>query len=380
MNQMTFRQLLESRLSDLASSGRKKTLPGSGTHHLSSNDYLGLSRHPAVIEAICSATKEYGAGATGSRLLSGNHPLNALLEEAIADFKGGPSALVFSTGYQANLAAIRALSTLYPTIYSDRHIHASLIDGIRLSGNRCEIYPHNDLITLKEMIENRPVGEPFLIITEALFSMDGDRGPLAALLGFCDEYDGMLLIDDAHGTGTLGPGGRGGLEAAALAFNPQRMVLSGTFSKALGVLGGFVVCHPLIRELLVSVGRSFIYTTALPPGVLAGNLAALTILDQDETLVPALQKTARTLREALNLPLSGSPVIPLRGPLENLQAIQEEFRLNGLITSVIGPPTVAPGEERIRLSVCLPWEEDLTRTITGIVRKHLPTDSSHSPR
>jgi 8-amino-7-oxononanoate synthase len=364
----TFNSRIEARLSEFEATGRRKKLPQYSFRHLSSNDYLGLSRHPGVIEAIIKTTAEEGSGATGSRLLSGNHPLNGSLEEAIADFKGGPSALVFTTGYQANISMILALSSIYPFIYSDSHIHASLIDGIRLSGSQCQIFPHNDTEELRGMLEKKPLGDPFVIITESLFSMDGDRSPIAALLNLCDEFDGILFIDDAHGTGTLGQEGRGGLEHASLAFNPQRIVLTGTFSKALGGLGGYSVCHPLIRELTISAGRSFIYTTALPPGILAGNLAALAILDEDCDLVSDLRSRVRKVREAMGLPFSSSPIIPIKGPVEKLQSLSTSLREKGLLGPVIHPPSVPEGMECIRISVTNHWDDSIIEQLAESVK------------
>jgi 8-amino-7-oxononanoate synthase len=360
----SFKSRIESQLSKIDEARRRKRLPSPSFRHLSSNDYLGLSRHPSVIEAIVKTTASEGAGATGSRFLSGNHPLNATLEEAIADFKGGPSSIVFSTGYQANISLILALSTIYPFIYSDSHNHASIIDGIRLSGSQYQIFPHNDVEALREMLKKRPQGDPFIIVTESLFSMNGNRSPVAALLNLCDEFDGILLLDDAHGTGTLGPEGRGGLEYASLAFNPQRIVLTGTFSKALGGLGGYGVCHPLIRELILSTGRSLIYTTALPPGVLAGNLAALAILDENCELVENLHSRTRKVREAIGLPISSSPILSIKAPIEKLEMISASLRENGLLAPVIRSPTVPVGEECIRVCVTNHWEDTLTRLLS----------------
>ncbi len=360
----SFKSRIESQLSRIYEAGRRKSLPSPSYRHLSSNDYLGLSRHPSVIETIVKTTASDGAGATGSRFLSGNHPLNGMLEEAIADFKGGPSSIVFSTGYQANISLILALSTIYPFIYSDSHNHASIIDGIRLSGCQYQIFPHNDLEALRGMLEKRPLGESFIIVTESLFSMNGNRSPIAALLNLCDEFDGILLLDDAHGTGTLGQEGRGGLEHASLAFNPQRIVLTGTFSKALGGLGGYTVCHPLIRELVLSTGRSLIYTTALPPGVLAGNLEALTILDENGELVENLHSRVRKVREAIGLPISSSPILSIKGPIEKLEMISSSLKENGLLAPVIRSPTVPVGEECIRICVTNHWEDTFTRLLS----------------
>jgi 7-keto-8-aminopelargonate synthetase-like enzyme len=218
------------------------------------------------------------------------------------------------------------------------------------------------------MLEKKPLGDPFVIITESLFSMDGDRSPIAALLNLCDEFDGILFIDDAHGTGTLGQEGRGGLEHASLAFNPQRIVLTGTFSKALGGLGGYSVCHPLIRELTISAGRSFIYTTALPPGILAGNLAALAILDEDCDLVSDLRSRVRKVREAMGLPFSSSPIIPIKGPVEKLQSLSTSLREKGLLGPVIHPPSVPEGMECIRISVTNHWDDSIIEQLAESVK------------
>ena len=198
-------------LQDIERRGQRKELPPRGEISLASNDYLHLSRHPRLIERAVEELRISGTGATGSRLLSGNHPLNRDLEIAIASFKNGPSALVFTTGYQANLSAIGALSGIVEVLYSDTLNHASLIDGIRLSRLETEIFPHNDIDWIKKDLERRlqKQGSPprFMIVTESLFSMEGDLSPLPDFLQLVRDWNGLLLVDEAHATGTLGPRG-----------------------------------------------------------------------------------------------------------------------------------------------------------------------------
>ena len=355
-------------LQDIERRGQRKELPPRGEISLASNDYLHLSRHPRLIERAVEELRISGTGATGSRLLSGNHPLNRDLEIAIASFKNGPSALVFTTGYQANLSAIGALSGIVEVLYSDTLNHASLIDGIRLSRLETEIFPHNDIDWIKKDLERRlqKQGSPprFMIVTESLFSMEGDLSPLPDFLQLVRDWNGLLLVDEAHATGTLGPRGRGGFEYAGQAWDPERVILTGTFSKALGGLGGFVVCHPDYRELLLSRGRGFVYSTALPPSVLASNLEAVRLLDEDTEIVKCLRDRVTKVRNRLNAGNSPSPIIPIRGELAKMKSFQEHLLESALWAPLVYPPTVPEGSERIRLSVTLGWEEDWIDRIT----------------
>ena len=348
-------------LQDIERMGQRKELPPRGEISLASNDYLHLTRHPRLIERAIEELRQSGTGATGSRLLSGNHPLNRELEVAVASFKNGPSALVFTTGYQANLATIGALSGLVDLLYSDTLNHASLIDGIRLSGKDTAIFPHNDVAWIEkdlEMRRQKQGGTPrFMVVTESLFSMEGDLSPLEELFRLVREQDGLLLVDEAHATGTIGAAGRGGFEQAGMTWDPDRVILTGTFSKALGGLGGFAVCHPDYRELLISRGRGFVYSTALPPSVLASNLEAVRLLEEGSGLVQSLAGRVTKLRKLLNAPESPSPVIPVRGEANALLSFQEHLLESALWAPLVFPPTVPAGSERIRISVTLGWEE-----------------------
>ncbi|MHB1927193.1 MAG: aminotransferase class I/II-fold pyridoxal phosphate-dependent enzyme [Leptospirillum sp.] len=354
-------------LQELDRSGQRKQLPTRGEISLSSNDYLNLSRHPQLIEKGIDELRRSGTGATGSRLLSGNHPLNRDLEVAIASFKNGPSALVFSTGYQANLSTIGAFAELVDIFYSDALNHASLIDGLRLARKETIVFPHNDVQWIERDLEVRTrstgTSPRFMVVTESLFSMEGDMAPLRKLSDLVVTRDGLLLVDEAHATGTLGKEGRGGFEQEGFSWDPDRVLVTGTFSKAMGGLGGFTVCHPDYRELLISRGRGFVYSTALPPAVLASNLEALRILDAGNDLVKALSQRVSELREALGAPAGQSPIIPIRGEKKALASFQEYLLESALWAPLIYPPTVPEGSEQIRLSVTLGWETDWIRRI-----------------
>lgn len=357
-------------LSELDRIGQRKQLPSRGDISLSSNDYLFLTRHPRLIAAAKDELDRSGTGSGGSRLLAGNHPLNRDLETAISTFKKGPSALLFSTGYQANLSTLSAFSGLIDLFYSDELNHASLIDGLRLSRKETVIFPHNNCQWIREdLVLRSRTGEPlprFMIVTESLFSMEGDQSPLSDLIELAEERDGLLLIDEAHATGTLGPTGRGALEALGIEWDPDRIILTGTFSKALGGLGGFAVCHPDYRELLISKGRGFIYSTSLPPSVLASNLEAVRILGEDPKIVSLLQNRVRTTRSALGLPSGDSPILPIRAPRDRLLRFQEHLLESGLLAPIIHPPTVPDGSEQIRISLTLGWEESWIQRVIKV--------------
>ncbi|MHB1605545.1 MAG: aminotransferase class I/II-fold pyridoxal phosphate-dependent enzyme [Leptospirales bacterium] len=362
-------------LSELDRTGQRKHLPSRGDLSLSSNDYLALTRHPRLIAAAKNELDRSGTGSGGSRLLAGNHPLNRDLETAISAFKRGPSALVFSTGYQANLSTLSALGGLIDLFYSDELNHASLIDGLRLSKKETVVFPHNNTQWIREDLARRDRnGEHlprFMIVTESLFSMEGDQAPLSDLIELAEERNGLLLIDEAHATGTLGPTGRGALEAQGIEWDPDRVILTGTFSKALGGLGGFAVCHPDYRELLISKGRGFIYSTSLPPSVLASNLEAIRLLDEDSKTVSLLQQRVRSIGSAIGLPSGDSPILPIQAPIDHLLRFQEHLLESGLWAPIIHPPTVPEGSERIRMSITLGWEETWIQRVIKVFGQNI---------
>ncbi|MGC8528989.1 MAG: aminotransferase class I/II-fold pyridoxal phosphate-dependent enzyme [Leptospirillia bacterium] len=357
--------LIEKGYSSLETSGRIKKMPPPGLISLSSNDYLGLSRHPLVIEASCRAIREFGTGATGSRYLSGNHPLNRDLSDATLQFKTGGkgTALVFTSGFHANLATVSLISELSPLIFSDSENHASLIDGMRNVKGRKLIYPHNNADFIKKYLQKNPQRNP-VIITESLFSMRGDLAPLRDLYEIVEEYDGILVIDEAHATGTTGLSGRGALEALSLPYIPERMILTGTYSKALGSLGGFVILHEKASKILESTARTLIYTTALPPGVLAASLEAIHVLAETPEIVRNLQHESRIWNAYIKKNMdSPSPIIPISGDPASLQSTSDSFRAQGYYLPVITYPTVPRGEDILRLSVNIGWDKNIKKTL-----------------
>ncbi|GAB2957079.1 8-amino-7-oxononanoate synthase [Micromonospora polyrhachis] len=243
-----------------------------GAVDLAGNDYLGLSHHPDVTAAAARALSEYGLGATGSRLVRGSTDLHDALEAELAAWLGAVRSLVFSSGYLANLAAVRALVRPRTLLVSDAHNHASLIDGCRLSGAETLVTPHLDVAAVDAALAAAR-GRPAVVVTESVFSVDGDLAPLAALHAVVREYGAQLLVDEAHALGVAGPGGAGSVAAAGLAGEPD-VVVTATLSKALGGAGGLVAGPAELIQHLVDTGRTFIFDTALPPAVVAGVLAA----------------------------------------------------------------------------------------------------------
>src|SRR5215469_242627 len=250
--------------------------PTDGVVDLAGNDYLGLSRHPAVLAAAAAALSEYGLGATGSRLVRGSTRLHADLEEGLAGLLGTEAALVYSSGFLANVGAVRALAGPGTLLVSDRYNHASIVDGCRGSRAEVVVAPHADVAAVEDLLAGRG-DRPAVVVTESVFSVDGDLAPLPALHEVCRRYGAVLLVDDAHAVGVIGPRGAGGVAAAGLSGEPD-VVVTATLSKSFGAAGGVVAGPAELIGHLVDTGRTFIYDTALPPAVAAGALAALDLI------------------------------------------------------------------------------------------------------
>jgi 8-amino-7-oxononanoate synthase len=326
---------------------------------LCSNNYLGLANHPLMIEAACRAAQTQGVGSGASRLISGSMSLHHRLEERIADFKRTDAALLFNTGYAANNGIIQGLLGPNDCVFSDQLNHASIIDGCRLSGAKIQVYPHKDMQALEEMLERESktrVGR-WLIATDGVFSMDGDLAPLEQLVELKERYQAWLLVDDAHGCGVLGHQGRG---TAELLDCMDRIDLQmGTFGKAFGGFGAYLAARREFIDTLVNRSRSFIFSTSLPPTVLAANLAAIELVDSDEgrrrrqRLMENRESFSRHLREA-DLELCGSctQIVPVltREPLPTMQAAARLFK-QGIFLSGIRPPTVPSGTCRLRATL-----------------------------
>jgi 8-amino-7-oxononanoate synthase len=322
-----------------------------------SNDYLGLADHPQLIAAACDGAKQYGIGAGGSHLISGHSSAHHALEEALARFTGLPRALLFSTGYMANVGAVTALMGRGDAIFSDKLNHASLNDAALLSRAKFSRYSrgeHVDLAALERQLAESSARRK-LVLTDAVFSMDGNIAPVADLLKLCEKYDAWLMLDDAHGFGVLGPKGRGTL--AHFDIRSPRVIYMATLGKAAGVSGAFVAAQPEIIETLIQQARSYIYTTAAPPLLSHTLLKSLELIEEEEwrreKLVQLVERLKNELKP-LRWPLfpSATPIQPLIIG-ENRQAVEisQALRDRGILVPAIRPPTVPQGTARLRISL-----------------------------
>lgn len=362
---------------------RRKIIDGACSAHLNvdgrdiigfaSNDYLGLAAHEALRAALAEGASLYGAGSGGSHLLGGHSRAHARLEDELAAFSGGfvdnPRALYFSTGYMANLAIVTALAGRGTLVFSDALNHASLIDGVRLARAQTQIYPHADMEALDAMLDaSRDEAATRLIVTDTVFSMDGDIAPLARLVELAERYGAWLIVDDAHGFGVLGPQGRGAL--AALALRSPHLVQVGTLGKAAGVSGAFVAAHETVIEWLVQRARPYIFTTASPPAVAHAVSASVKIIAGEEGdarrahLASLIDTTRAMLTRTRWLPVdSHTAVQPLViGGNDETLDLAAALDRHGLWVPAIRPPTVPAGTSRLRISLSAAHsEEDLAR-------------------
>ncbi|MDN4575887.1 8-amino-7-oxononanoate synthase [Pandoraea cepalis] len=341
-----------------------------------SNDYLGLAAHPKIVEALIEGAQRYGAGSGASHLISGHSQAHAELEDALADFMSphlvDGRALYFCTGYMANLATLSALANKDAEIFSEALNHASLIDGARLSRARTHVYPHGDVDALAALLD-ASTAETKLIVTDGVFSMDGDIAPLPQLLALAERHNAWLVVDDAHGFGVVGETGRGVFEHFDL--RSPNLVIIGTLGKAAGVGGAFVAANERVIEWLVNRARPYIFTTAAAPSQAHALLTSLALIAGDEGRErrAALQARIAQLRDSLTLrhwrhmvsPTGVQPII--LG--ENAAALHAQAGLAeaGLWVPAIRPPTVAPGTSRLRLTLCATHTaDDVARLATAI--------------
>ncbi len=329
--------------------------------NFTSNNYLGLACDPRVVEAAAAAARAWGASVSASRLLCGSTPLHERLERRLASLKGQERALLYSSGYLANLGVLTALAGPGDVIFSDALNHASIIDGCRLSGAATKVYRHGDPEHLAELLAATPARRR-LIVSETVFSMDGDIAPLPALVELARGHDAVLVLDEAHATGVLGPGGEGALARFSLAAAAGAVVV-GTLSKALASAGGFVAASATVIDYLVNRSRPFIFNTALPPASVAAALAALDVVAAEPERRVRLGALAARLREGLAAAghppsSSGSPIVPLLlGSADAALTVERRLREGGVLARAIRPPTVPEGTARIRFN--------LTATHTG---------------
>ena len=329
------------------------SLDGQEVLNLSSNNYLGLANHPAIRAAAKEAIDRYACGSGASRLISGNMTLHLELEESIAKLKGAEAALVFNSGFQANVGLLSTLVGEGDVIFSDALNHASIIDGCRLSRAEALIYPHCDLDRLESDLRRTQKKSKKLIVTETVFSMDGDIAPVREIADLAARFGAVLMVDEAHATGVFGPNGGGIVEEMGLVG--QVLIQMGTLGKALGGFGAYVAGSRDLRDLLINRCRSFIFTTSLPPVVIAMAKAAIDIIKEEPQRRRALRDNSRTLREGLermgfSLGRSGSQILPLMvGDSAKCMILAERLLHNGVFAQGIRPPSVPPGTSRLRI-------------------------------
>lgn len=370
--------------------GAQIVVDGRRLIHFASNDYLGLSRHPALVEALVRAARDGGVGAGAAHLLGGHRDEHGRLEEALARWTGRERALLFSTGYMANLGAIAALvgagdlaaRTEAVLCVQDKLNHASLIDGARLAGCTLKRYVHANVDSAARQLDTYP-GDPTLLATDGVFSMDGDVAPLGSLAALCAAQRAVLMVDDAHGLGVLGPDGAGSVAEARLS-QTEVPVLMGTLGKALGVFGAFVAGNAALIDGLVQAARSFVYTTALPPALAAATCTAIDIArfegwrrDRLARLIAHFRHGAQA--RGIALPASRTPIQPV--PVgDSAAALAAAARLEaaGFYVPAVRPPTVPPGQARLRVTLsALHSEGDVERLLDALA---MALDSSPSRR
>jgi len=358
---------LTPRLDELARAGlarRRRTVESADGPHLTvegrrylafcSNDYLGLAHHPALVEAACRGAERYGVGAGASALISGHTEAHEALEARLARFVRLPRALHFGAGYLANLGLVAALAGRGGTVFSDELNHACLIDGARLSRADVQVYPHLDVAALARMLESCSTAEK-LLATDAVFSMDGDLAPLPELLELCERYDAWLVVDDAHGFGVLGEGGRGTL--SHFGISSPRIAYMGTLGKAAGVHGAFIAGDDALIEWLVQRARTYVFTTASPPLLACALMASVELIEQEESRRKHLRALVGRLKQRLEdlpwrLRASDTPIQPLIvGDNRAALDLAEGLRSRGIWVPAIRPPTVPVGTARLRIAL-----------------------------
>lgn len=339
------------------------TRPDDEVIDLAGNDYLGLSRDPRVIAGAVDAARSSGAGAGASRLVTGTLPVHDQLERSLAGFTGFPTALVFSTGYHANLSVVSALADSDTLVVSDAHVHASLVDGCRLARAQIQVVSHNDVAAVDAALAARSQARA-LVLVETIYSVLGDAAPVAELAEICAARGAVLVADEAHALGVAGVGGRGLLHTAALARRGD-VVATLTLSKSLGAQGGAVLASAAVREHLVNRARPFIYDTGLAPAAAGGALAALTILEADPARVARVNEVAATLADACRVarPAGAVLAVPMPGPREAVAAV-ERAAAGGVRIGCFRPPSTPDQVSRLRLTAHAELaDDDLSRAV-----------------
>jgi glycine C-acetyltransferase/8-amino-7-oxononanoate synthase len=350
--------------------GPRVLLDGRPVLLLCSNNYLGLADHPRVREAAADAAMRWGVGAGASRLVSGNMTVHRRLEERLAAFKGAEACVLFGSGYLANAGVVSCLAGEGDVVFSDALNHASIVDGCRLSRAETFVYDHCDMEHLEWGLREAG-GRGALIATDGVFSMDGDIAPLEEIVELAQRYDARVMVDEAHSTGTVGPGGRGAVADAGL--EQEVDIVVGTLGKALGSYGAYVCCEKSMAKWLVNSARTFIFSTALPPPAVAGASAALDILLEQPARVDKLHRNARGLRDALadqgiDAGQSETQIMPLVvGDAAAAVAASDRALGRGVFVQAIRPPTVPAGTSRLRIAVMASHTRSELRVAAGVL-------------
>jgi 8-amino-7-oxononanoate synthase len=319
-----------------------------------SNDYLGLANHPQLVTALQQGAQQWGVGAGAAHLVNGHFAPHHQIEEQLAAFVGKPAALLFSTGYMANVGVVQALVGKGDTVFADKLNHASLNDAMLLSRAKAKRYRHGDMTQLEQLLAQTTNGKK-LVITDAVFSMDGDIAPLRELLALCERYDAWLYVDDAHGFGVLGEQGRGSLSHFGIAS--ERIIYMATLGKAAGVSGAFVAAEQVVIDTLINHAHSYVYTTATPPALSVAILQSLQLIAQADELRVHLKKLVAQLRKGLSdlqweLMPSETAIQPLLiGDNQHALKLSEGLRERGIWVAAIRPPTVPQGTARLRITL-----------------------------
>ena len=365
-------------------SGARLKVNGQSMLAFCSNDYLGLATHPALVQAACDAAQAYGVGSGGSPLVSGHSAANAALEQELAAFVGLERALYFYAGYATNTGIIAALVGAGDAIFSDALNHACLIDGARLSRAQIHRYAHTDLAALARELAQSSARRK-LVISDAVFSMDGNSADITGLLALCERHDALLLLDDAHGFGVLGPQGRGSLAAAGL-IGPKasrRVLYMATLGKAAGVAGAFVAGHDALVEWLLQKTRSYIFATAAPALLASALRTSLKLIEREDWRRTHLQQLITRLRSGLSAGLQGSgwklsdsqtAIQPLLiGRNDEALAVMDGLRLRGIWVPAIRPPTVPEGTARLRIALSAAHTEtDVDQLVEALTTRAKP--------
>jgi 8-amino-7-oxononanoate synthase len=356
LTSLTASHLLRTPRCATSGQGARLVIDGRRYRNFGSNDYLGLAGHPAIAAAAVEAIQTWGVGAGASRLTTGTMTPHEACEAALASFKGAEAALLFNSGYTANIGLIPALIEPGGIVFADRHNHASIFDGCRLSRAAVRVYRHKDTEQLAGLLARCAPRRPKLIVTDGVFSMDGDLAPLPRLLELAHRYDARLMVDDAHATGVVGPTGRGTPEHFQLK-DDERLIQMGTLSKALGVFGAFVAGPRPLISYLQNRCRPFIYTTALPPALAAAATAALAVVEREPERRARLWRHRDRCAQALrtmgyDLMGSDTPILPLRiGDPARALALSEALWRRECLVPAIRTPTVPKGTDRLRISL-----------------------------